>query len=61
MSFESVPVNIREIIKDSYPAIEELNPAQQAVIDAGFLDDPENFIIAIPTASGKTLLGVMRL
>jgi len=59
MSFESVPVNIREIIKDSYPAIEELNPAQQAVIDAGFLDDPENFIIAIPTASGKTLLGVM--
>ena len=59
MSLESVDPTIRKIIKDSYPQIKELNPAQKAVVDAGFLEDDHNYILAIPTASGKTLLGVM--
>lgn len=56
---ESIKPGIKEIIRESYPQIEELNPAQQAVVDAGFLEDDHNYILAIPTASGKTLLGVM--
>jgi len=59
MSLESLDPAIRKIIKDSYPQIEDLNPAQKAVVEAGLLEEKENFIIAIPTASGKTLLGVM--
>ncbi len=50
---------IREILTENYPQIKELNPAQKAVVDAGFLEDDHNYILAIPTASGKTLLGVM--
>ncbi len=56
---ESVKPEIREIIRRCYPQIEQLNPAQKAVVDAGFLEDDHNYILAIPTASGKTLLGVM--
>lgn len=56
---EKIPTNIKNIIKDSYPYIEEFNPAQKAVIDSGYLDNDLNYIIAIPTASGKTVLGVM--
>jgi helicase len=56
---ESIKPEIRGILKESYPQIKELNPAQKAVVDAGFLEDNHNYIIAIPTASGKTLLGVM--
>lgn len=56
---ESLKPKIKEIIQQSYPQIKKLNPAQQAVVEAGFLDDDHNYIIAIPTASGKTLLGVM--
>jgi len=59
MSLESLDPAIKKIIKDSYPQIEDLNPAQKAVVEAGLLEEKENFIIAIPTASGKTLLGVM--
>ena len=59
MSLDSLDSSIANIIRESYPEIEELNPAQQAVLDAGFLEQNENYIIAIPTASGKTLLGVM--
>jgi len=59
MSLESLDPAIRKIIKDSYPQIEDLNPAQKAVVEAGLLEEKENFVIAIPTASGKTLLGVM--
>ncbi|MCK9150869.1 DEAD/DEAH box helicase [Methanobacterium alcaliphilum] len=50
---------IRQIINECYPFVEELNPAQRAVVDSGYLDDDHNYIIAIPTASGKTLLGVL--
>lgn len=51
--------DIRTIIKDSYPYIEEFNPAQKSVIESGYLEDDDNYIISIPTASGKTVLGVM--
>ncbi len=50
---------IMEIIEDCYPFIEDLNPAQKAAIKGGYLEDDENYILAIPTASGKTLLGLM--
>ncbi len=56
---ESIKPEINGILRESYPQIKELNPAQKAVVDAGFLEDNHNYIIAIPTASGKTLLGVM--
>lgn len=56
---ESVKPEIKRVIEESYPQIEELNPAQKAAINAGFLEDDHNYILAIPTASGKTLLGVM--
>jgi helicase len=59
MSLELLDPRISEVITDSYPKIEELNPAQTAVLEGGLLEEKENFIIAIPTASGKTLLGVM--
>lgn len=51
--------NIQEIMKKCYPYIEEYNPAQQAVIDSGYIDKNDNYIISIPTASGKTVLGVL--
>lgn len=50
---------VREIVTHSYPYIQDLNPAQKAAVDAGFLDSDNNYILAIPTASGKTLLGVL--
>jgi helicase len=56
---ETIPKNIKNIIKDCYPYIKEFNPAQKHVIDSGYLKNDSNYIIAIPTASGKTLLGVM--
>ncbi|WP_209585283.1 DEAD/DEAH box helicase [Methanobacterium aggregans] len=59
ITMETINKEIREIIKDSYPNIKELNPAQKAVVDSGYLKEDTNYIIAIPTASGKTLLGVM--
>ncbi|RAP44224.1 DEAD/DEAH box helicase [uncultured Methanosphaera sp.] len=46
-------------MKECYPYIEEYNPAQKAVIESGYLDNDENYIISIPTASGKTVLGVL--
>lgn len=49
----------QEIMKKAYPYIEKYNPAQQAVIDSGYLDNENNYIISIPTASGKTVLGVL--
>lgn len=56
---ETLQSDIKTIINDSYPYIEEFNPAQKAVIESGYLDDNENYIISIPTASGKTVLGVL--
>lgn len=56
---DSIDKKIDEIVQKSYPNIKEFNPAQKAVLDSGFLEDQTNYIIAIPTASGKTVLGVM--
>ncbi|MGL4670035.1 MAG: DEAD/DEAH box helicase [Methanobacteriaceae archaeon] len=56
---ETIPLEIKEVINDVYPYIKEFNPAQKAVIETGYLNDDSNLIIAIPTASGKTVLGVM--
>jgi helicase len=57
----SIDPKIQEIMKECYPFIEEYNPAQQAVIDSGYLENEENYIISIPTASGKTVLGVLAM
>ncbi|MFB2622443.1 DEAD/DEAH box helicase [Methanothermobacter marburgensis] len=51
--------DLRKIITDCYPYIRSLNPAQMSAVEAGYLESDENFIIAIPTASGKTLLGLL--
>ncbi|MBR5504173.1 MAG: DEAD/DEAH box helicase, partial [Methanobrevibacter sp.] len=56
---ENIPTNIRTIINECYPYIKEFNPAQKAVIESGYLENNDNCIIAIPTASGKTVLGIM--
>ena len=56
---ENLPTDIKTIINSAYPYIKEFNPAQKAVIESGYLDDYSNYIICIPTASGKTVLGVL--
>jgi len=56
---ETLKQEIKNIITDCYPQIKKLNPAQKAVIDSGLLENNSNYIIAIPTASGKTLLGLI--
>ena len=56
---ENLPNDIKTIINSAYPYIKEFNPAQKAVIESGYLDDDSNYIICIPTASGKTVLGVL--
>jgi len=56
---ETLPKEIKKIINGCYPYIEEFNPAQKHVIDSGYLENRENYVISIPTASGKTVLGVM--
>jgi len=56
---ESLPPDIKKIINETYPYIKDFNPAQKKVIESGYLDDNSNYIIAIPTASGKTVLGVL--
>ena len=38
---------------------DRFNPAQKAVIESGYLEDKSNYIISIPTASGKTVLGIL--
>lgn len=55
----NIDPDIQKIMKECYPYIEEYNPAQKAVIESGYLDNDENYIISIPTASGKTVLGVL--
>ncbi|MDD5960187.1 MAG: DEAD/DEAH box helicase [Methanobrevibacter wolinii] len=58
---ESLDKDMKKIIQTAYPYIKEFNPAQKAVIESGYIDDDSNYIIAIPTASGKTVLGVLGL
>lgn len=56
---ENLRDDIKSIINSAYPYIKEFNPAQKAVIESGYLEDKSNYIICIPTASGKTVLGVL--
>lgn len=56
---ENLADNIKTIIKSTYPYINDFNPAQKVVIESGYLEDKSNYIISIPTASGKTVLGVL--
>ena len=56
---DNLSQDIKKIINNTYPYIKEFNPAQKAVIESGYLEDKDNYIICIPTASGKTLLGVL--
>ena len=59
IKMENLDDDIKTIINSAYPYIEEFNPAQKAVIESGYLEDKSNYIICIPTASGKTVLGVL--
>lgn len=59
IKMENLPEDIKKIINSAYPYIKEFNPAQKAVIESGYLEDKSNYIICIPTASGKTVLGVL--
>lgn len=56
---ENLRNDIKTIINNAYPYIKEFNPAQKAVIESGYIEDKSNYIICIPTASGKTVLGIL--
>ena len=56
---ENLREDIKKIINSTYPYIKDFNPAQKEVLNSGYLEDNKNYIICIPTASGKTVLGVM--
>ena len=59
IKMENLRDDIKTIINSAYPYIKEFNPAQKVVIESGYLEDKSNYIICIPTASGKTVLGVL--
>ena len=59
IKMEHLRDDIKTIINSAYPYIKEFNPAQKAVLESGYLEDKSNYIICIPTASGKTVLGVL--
>lgn len=59
ITMENLSNDIKTIINTAYQYIKEFNPAQKAVIESGYLEDKSNYIISIPTASGKTVLGIL--
>ena len=59
ITMENLSNDIKTIINTAYSYIKEFNPAQKAVIESGYLEDKSNYIISIPTASGKTVLGIL--
>lgn len=59
ITMENLSNDIKTIINTAYPYIKEFNPAQKAVIESGYLEDKSNYIMSIPTASGKTVLGIL--
>lgn len=59
ITMENLSNDIKTIINTAYPYIKEFNPAQKAVIESGYLENKSNYIISIPTASGKTVLGIL--
>jgi len=52
-------MHVLDLLKEN--KITELRPPQKKVIDEGLFDKTKNFLICIPTASGKTLIGEMAL
>ncbi|AIJ05571.1 DEAD/DEAH box helicase domain protein [Methanocaldococcus bathoardescens] len=50
---------VLEVLNDF--GIVELRPPQKKALERGLLDKNKNFLISIPTASGKTLIGEMAL
>ena len=59
IEMESLRDDIKKIINSTYPYIKDFNPAQKEVIKSGYIEDNNNYIISIPTASGKTVLGIL--
>lgn len=59
ITMENLSNDIKTIINTAYPYIKKFNPAQKAVIESRYLEDKSNYIISIPTASGKTVLGIL--
>lgn len=59
ITMENLSNDIKTIINTAYPYIKKFNPAQKAVIESEYLEDKSNYIISIPTASGKTVLGIL--
>ena len=59
IEMESLRDDIKKIINSTYPYIKDFNPAQKEVIKSGYIEDSKNYIISIPTASGKTVLGIL--
>nr|WP_141564024.1 DEAD/DEAH box helicase [Methanotorris formicicus] len=51
--------HVFEVLREN--GIKELRPPQKKVVERGLLDKDKNFLICIPTASGKTLIGEMVL
>ena len=51
--------SILKILREN--GIEELRPPQKKVLERGLLNKKKNFLISIPTASGKTLIGEIAL
>ncbi|MFP4523875.1 MAG: DEAD/DEAH box helicase [Candidatus Woesearchaeota archaeon] len=51
-----IPSHLKQLLKGQ--GIEELRPSQAKSITAGLFQD-ENLLVCTPTASGKTLVGVM--
>ncbi|XRO76166.1 DEAD/DEAH box helicase [Methanocaldococcus sp. 10A] len=50
---------VLDILRDL--GIEELRPPQKKALERGLLNKNKNFLISIPTASGKTLIGEIAL
>ena len=59
IKMENLREDIKKIINSTYPYIKDFNPAQKEVIKSGYIEDNKNYIISIPTASGKTVLGIL--
>ena len=59
MDLETVDLQakFKDILIES--GVKKLNPVQQAAVEAGLLELDSSFVIAAPTASGKTLIAEM--
>lgn len=61
-SVKSLPQNTKSIIQNYLSQYPELWDSQKLAIDKGLLDSSrKNFVVAIPTSSGKTLCGELAI